>query len=148
MAITGAIQGTSRDRIYQELGLESLKYGRWYKSLSCMFKTMNEHAPNYLINLIPKCEKTIRTRNNHVPTYHCRADCFKFSFFLATLSDWFNLDPSIKNSESISSFKSKLLSFILPVQSNVYNIFDPQGLKLLTRLRLGFSHLSLVNFRH
>ena len=148
LAITGAIQGTSRDRIYQELGLESLKSRRWYKRLSCMFKIMNEHAPNYLINLIPKCEKTIRTRNSHIPTYHCRTDCFKFSFFPATLSDWFNLDPSIRNSESISSFKSKSLSFIRPVQSNVYNIFDPQGLKLLTRLRLGFSHLNEHRFRH
>ena len=107
-----------------------------------MFKIMNEHAPNYLINLIPKCEKTIRTRNSDIPPYHCRTDCFKFSFFPATLSDWFNLDPSIRNSESISSFKSKLLSFIRPVQSNVYNIFDSQGLKLLTRLRVGFSHLN------
>ena len=148
LAITGAIQGTSRDRIYQELGLESLKSRKWYKRLSCMFKIMNEHAPNYLINLIPKCEKTIRTRSSHIPTYHCRTDCFKLSFFPATLSDWFNLDPSIRNSESISSFKTKLLSFIRPVQSNVYNIFDPQGLKLLARLRLGFSHLNEHRFRH
>ena len=148
LAITGAIQGTSRDRIYQELGLESLKSRRWYKRLSCMFKIMNEHAPNYLINLIPKCEKTIRTRNSHIPTYHCRTDCFKLSFFPATLSDWFDLDPSIRNSESFSSFKSKLFSFIRPVQRNVYNIFDPQGLKLLTRLRLGFSHLNEHRFRH
>ena len=33
LAITGAIQGTSCDKIYQELGLESLKSRRWYKRL-------------------------------------------------------------------------------------------------------------------
>ena len=71
LAITGAIQGTSRDKLYQELGLESLKSRRWYKRLSCMFKIMKKEAPNYLINLIPKCEQTIRTRNNHIPSYHC-----------------------------------------------------------------------------
>ena len=38
LAITVAIQGTSRDKIYQELGLESLKSRRLYKRLSCMFK--------------------------------------------------------------------------------------------------------------
>ena len=38
--ITGAIQGTSRDKIYQELALGSLKLRRWYKGLSCMFKIM------------------------------------------------------------------------------------------------------------
>ena len=30
LAITGAIQGTSRKKIYQELGLESLRARRWY----------------------------------------------------------------------------------------------------------------------
>ena len=49
LAITGAIQGTSRDKIYQELRLESLKSRRWYKRLVCMFKIMNEKAPNYSI---------------------------------------------------------------------------------------------------
>ena len=33
LAITGAIQGSSRGKIYQELGLESLKSRRWYKRL-------------------------------------------------------------------------------------------------------------------
>ena len=40
LAITGAIQGTSRDKIYLELGLESLRSRRWYKCLSLIFKVM------------------------------------------------------------------------------------------------------------
>jgi len=148
LAITGAIQGTSKDKIYQELGLESLKLRRWYKRLCCMFKIMNEKAPNYLINLIPKRQQTIRTRNNHIPIFHCRTDCFQYSFFPSTLKDWFRLDYSIRNSESISAFKNKLLSSIRPIQNQVFNIFDPNGLKFLTRLRLGFSHLNEHRFRH
>ena len=105
-----------------------------------MFKIMKREAPNYLINLIPRCEKTIRTRNNHIPNYHCRTDCFKYSFFPSTLNDWFKLDNNTRN--------SKLLSFIRPVQSNIYSIFDPEGLKLLTRLRLDFTHLNEHKFRH
>ena len=54
LAITAAIQDTSRDKIYQELGLESLRPRRWYKCLVCMFEIMNEKVRNYLINLIPK----------------------------------------------------------------------------------------------
>ena len=87
LAITGAIQGTSRDKLYHELGLESLKSRRSYKRLSCMFKIMKREAPNHVINLIPRCEQTIRTRNNHIPNYHCRTDCFKYSFFPSTLND-------------------------------------------------------------
>ena len=48
----------------------------------------------------------------------------------------------------MSTFKNKLLSFIRPVQNNIFNIFDPIGLKFLTRLRLGFSHLNEHRFRH
>ena len=56
LAITDAIQDTSRNEIYQGLGLESPKSRRWYKRLSCMFKIMKEEALNCLINLFPKCE--------------------------------------------------------------------------------------------
>ena len=54
----------------------------------------------------------------------------------------------LRNSNSIAIFKSRLLSFIRPIQSDVYNIFDPIGLKFLTRLRLDFSHLNEHRFRH
>ena len=77
LAITGAIQVTSCYKIYQELGLESFKSRRCYV---CMFKIMNEKAPNYLINLIPKYEPTIRTRNNSIPSYKCRTNCYRFIF--------------------------------------------------------------------
>ena len=80
LAITCAIQGTSREKNYQELGLESLRARRWYKRLSCMFKIRKEEAPNYLINLIPKIQQTTRTRINRMPTFHCRTDCFCFFF--------------------------------------------------------------------
>ena len=146
LAITGAIQGTSCKQILQ--GLESLKSRRWVRCLSWMFKIMKNEAPNYLIWLISKFEQTFNTRNKHLPTYNCRTDCYKYSFFPCTLNDWFSLDVSMRKSESISIFKSELLSFIRPVQNNIFNIFDPQRLKMLTRLCLGFSHLNEHRFRH
>ena len=71
LAITGIIQGTSHDKIYQELGLESLKSRRWYKRLSCMFKIMKVEACNYLMNFFPICETNTRTRKNNIPTFNC-----------------------------------------------------------------------------
>ena len=110
-----------------------------------MFKIIKEEAPNYLTNLIPKCNQTIRARNSHILIFHYRTDCFKYSFFPSTLKDWSNLDDNIRNSESISVFKSKLLLLIRPLQNSVFNIFDP---KLVTRLLLGFSHLNEHRFQH
>ena len=113
-----------------------------------MIKVMKEETPNYLIGLVPKCETSIRTRNNSGPTFNYLTDCFKYSLFPSTLNDWFDLDLNIKNSESISVFKSRSFSFIRPVQTNIYNIFDPKGLTFLTWLRLGLSHLNEHRCRH
>ena len=41
-----------------------------------------------------------------------------------------------------------LLNFIKPIGNSTYKIYDTLGMKLLTRLRLGFSHLSEHKFRH
>ena len=38
LAITDAIRGTSREKIYQELGLESLQQRHWYRKLCLFFK--------------------------------------------------------------------------------------------------------------
>ena len=100
-----------------------------------MFTVVKEEVPNYFINLIPKIQQTTRTRINGMPTFHCR-------------TDWYKLDETIRNSESNSIFKSRLLSFICCLGSNVYNVFDPIGLTFLIRLRLGFSHLDELRFRH
>ena len=49
---------------------------------------------------------------------------------------------------NISIFKSKLLSFICPFQSSIYNTFEPKGLECLTHLPLGLSHVNEHRFRH
>ena len=39
LAITGAIRGTSKTKLYHELGLESLKFRRWMRRLVCSIKS-------------------------------------------------------------------------------------------------------------
>ena len=53
LAITGAIRGTSREKLYEELGLESLQLRRWFRKLSCFYKLFNSERPHYLFKLIP-----------------------------------------------------------------------------------------------
>ena len=54
----------------------------------------------------------------------------------------------MQNSSSLEFFKRALLIFIRPKPAGVYKIHHPKGLKLLTRLRLGLSHLREHKFRH
>ena len=63
LAITGAIRGTSREKIYQELGLESLQSRRWYKKLTMFYKIYKNKSPFYLFNLIPEKTSSYATRN-------------------------------------------------------------------------------------
>ena len=51
--LTGAIRGSSKEKIYQELGFESLRVRRWYRELCLFYKVLNNEHPQYLSNLIP-----------------------------------------------------------------------------------------------
>ena len=53
LAISGAIGGTLREKLCQELGLESLKNRRWLRRLCCLHKILSTKLPTYLYELIP-----------------------------------------------------------------------------------------------
>ena len=149
LAIAGAIRGTSSEKLYQELGLESLKSRRWFRKLCHFYKILNEKSPSYLFDLIPNLNRVRETRHsNNIPAIHTRHNYFKNSFFPSTISEWNNLDCKIRNSGSLSIFKKNLLNFIRPCANSIFNIHNPYGIKLLTRLRLGLSHLRDHKFRH
>ena len=64
------------------------------------------------------------------------------------MDDWNKLDPKIRNCTSYLRFKNALIYFIRPAENKIFNVHDEVGIKLLTRLRLGFSHLPEHKFRH
>ena len=64
------------------------------------------------------------------------------------MREWNKLSTEIRNSISYQQFTKLLLSFIKPTCSSLFSIHHPVGVKLLVRLRLGFSHLREHKFRH
>ena len=64
------------------------------------------------------------------------------------LNEWNKLDQNIRNSENLFIFKKRLLKFICPSGNSVFRCHNPKGIKLLTRLRLGLSHLREHKFKH
>ena len=54
IAITGAIRETSSEKIFQELGLETLKSRRWFRKLYLFYEILHSKSPSYLFNLIPE----------------------------------------------------------------------------------------------
>ena len=149
LAITGAVRGTSREKLYQELGFESLQQRRWYRKLCCLFKIINNQSPRYLFQLVPSPNTRYFSRSSkNIPQLRTKLDFFENSFFPSTIKEWDNLDLQIRKSKSISIFKSNILKFISPKPNNVYYCHNPKGIKLLTRLHVGLSHLCKHKFKH
>ena len=53
----------------------------------------------------------------------------------------------IRNSKSVSALK-KLIKCEKKKENSIFSIYIPLGVKLLTRLRLQFSHLNELKFRY
>ena len=73
---------------------------------------------------------------------------FKNSFLPYAIKEWNILDPETGNAETYASFQKMVLNFTRPTGNSNYKIHDPVGIKQLTRLLLGFSHLFEHKFRH
>ena len=129
LAITGAIQGTSRECLYNELGLERLSDRRWCRKLCAKYKLLSTQCSKYLFDIIPSSESFSDTRKKQRPFFNCRTDCFRYSFFPNYLSEWSQLAPEIQNSKSIAVFKNKLLSFIKPIKRSILNVNHHEGVK-------------------
>ena len=141
LAITGAIRGSSRDKLYQELGFESLNLRKWYRKLVLFHKITLNESPSYLYDLIPKRANIYQTRQvNNIPMFKVKHNFFSNSFFPSTIIEWNKLDSEIRTSPSSESFKRSLLKLIRPVARSIFDIHNPLGIILFTR-QIGRAHV-------
>ena len=84
LAICGCFRGTSRDKLYSELGLESLADRRIYRRLIAFYKIVNKKAPQYLIDYLPTqvlASVNLRKRPTIYPL-DARTERYRNSIFL------------------------------------------------------------------
>ena len=150
LAITGCIRGTSREKLYCELGLESLADRRYCRRMLFFYKIFNGQAPSYLTKYLPTQTDVTYSFRSRQPVRHLtvRTERFQNSFFPFCLSQWNKLDCHIRDMPSIASFKRAILQFTRPVPRSVFKCQNRIGIVYLTRLRVGFSHLNEHKFRH
>ena len=58
LVITGAIREISKEKLYQELGFESLKGRLWLRQLCYLCKIVSTKQPAYLYDLIPPFQRS------------------------------------------------------------------------------------------
>ena len=66
LAISGAIRGSSMEKLFNELGIEYLADRRWLRRLTFFYKIQNGSAPTYLNNIIPQYITPYMTRNHSI----------------------------------------------------------------------------------
>ena len=119
------------------------------ETLLLFYKFVVNKSPNYLYNYVSTVNQSNQTRSGDKFLHMCcRTEYLSNSFFPYTIKEWNNLSPEIRNSVSHEVFKNSLLKFIRPSPNSLFNLSDSLGIKLLTRLRLGLSHLREHKFNH
>ena len=97
LVVSRAWRGTNIDRLYEELGWESLYYSRWYRRFCHFFKLTMNQSPVYLYQLVPPlqsvkyilCEANVYENNVEL------ANRFAFTHFQNCIKEWNQLDLSI-----------------------------------------------------
>ena len=150
LAVSGAWRGTNTDKLYEELGLEILFYRRWHRRLCHFYNLRNDQRPLYLFSEIPQ-ERTLHYSLRRPSVYEPNVkstERFSHTYFQNCLSEWNQLDETIKNSPTISVFKRELVRLVRQTKKSFFGIHDIEGVRLLTRLRVQFSDLREHKFRH
>ena len=108
LAITGTIQGTSRQKIYPELGLHTSIERRWRSKLTLSYKIVNGLLPEYLYSYLkfPSQENyplrsASTTKINPIPS---RSKTFRKTFFPYSINEWNNFEHEVRNAKQIGIF--------------------------------------------
>ena len=144
LAITGAIRGSSREKLYQELGLESLKSRRWYRKLCLFFKLKKNKHPSYHPSYQHGLPETITTSLYLMLNMNISETLFFHPLLLSGISSIITFE--IRNRLVLS--KNKSLNSSDQVLIVRLMCIIPMELNYLTRLRVGLSHLREHKFRH
>ena len=87
LALTNAIRGTFREKLYHELGFESLESRSWYHKLYYFYKVFKAQSPKYLFDLIqPKEPKLLEMMIRYLTSK--QNNYFKSSCFPSAANEW------------------------------------------------------------
>ena len=135
LIVTGCWKGSSREKLYAELGWESLNDRRHFRRLTLYYKIKNYLTPNYLSLLAQPFDQNHTNR-------------FKSSFFPYCYTYWSILDQNIKNSISLETFKKTILKDIRPSPKSTFEVRDRRGVSIISQLRVQLSDLRAHRFHH
>ena len=110
--VTGVTKLCSIQKLYEEVGWDTLQERRRKHKLILFYKMVNNLSPDYLSSLVPPLvgeNNPYNVRNAHnFRTIEARTTLFYNSFLPSVVREWNNLPLETRNAPSLSSFKSLL----------------------------------------
>ena len=81
LGITGAIRDTSKEKLYKELGFETMKEKTLFRKFCRFYKILNNQTPAYLYGLLSPPNSHYNTHNySKIRQIFCRTETFSNSF--------------------------------------------------------------------
>ena len=81
LIVSGCWQGTSREKLYNDLGWESLSDRRWSRRMTTFYKILNGMAPSYLLDHLPEITApNVSLRRNNIRAPTSRTERYDNSF--------------------------------------------------------------------
>ena len=146
LAITGAWKGSSRLKIYEELGWESLSDRRLSRRILQMHKIIDSETADYLKEKLPPNRSPFL--RYVFQNFRCKTDRYKNSFFPNAISLWNEFITHFEDFPSYAVLRSHLHSFFRPKLKSIFGLNDKSGISVLFQLRLGLSSLKAHKKRH
>ena len=88
LALTGSIRDTSKEKLYHELGLESLQLRRWYRKLGMFHKFTTIKVPNIFLNYLKEPMHKLKETLTTFPISKLDTPSSKTLFFPSTIIEW------------------------------------------------------------
>ena len=147
LAVTGAWKGTSRLKIYNELGWEALSSRRSSRRILQLHKILDKKTPSYLYNKLPSNRQALIVLPYVFQEYDCRTLRYRNSFYPDAINLWNRMIQHFEHFPTYSELKKYLQSLFRPKPNPTYDIFDPY-LRHIFQLRVGLSKLRHDKKRH
>ena len=117
LAVTGAWKGTSRVKIYNELGWEALSYRRSYRRILQLHKILDKKTPSYLYNKLPPNRHVLNFLPHVFQEYDCRTERYGNSFYPDAVNLWNRVIQNLEHFPTYSELKKYLISLIRPISN-------------------------------
>ena len=132
--VSGAWQGTSREKLYDDLGWESLQNRRTVRKLCILYETLKNRYPRYLSEILDDCKYRQGSRYfdlQMLKNIPCRTNKFKATCLPSAIRDWNLLSFETKTAVSKQAFKNQILKLTRPKKNLILASWTKRNANIL-----------------